>query len=107
MRLCTCDIANCVREADGFGDRLWRCPCGHCHSMETELESCCKEVERVWPLIPEEAGCVTAHPIFSQACLNVHTLEVAYYALRNDHPDFLKAPEIHKYVVKAFSMSLF
>ncbi|KAH8029991.1 hypothetical protein HPB51_006404 [Rhipicephalus microplus] len=92
-----------------MGHADW-CQCGHCRLMETELESlyckikffhsihslCCKEVECVQPLIPEEAGCITAHPIFLQACLNVHTLEVAYYALMNDHPDFLEAPEIHR-----------
>ncbi|KAL3221118.1 hypothetical protein MRX96_029629 [Rhipicephalus microplus] len=49
------------------------------------------------PLLPEDHA----------ACLNVHTLEVAYYALMNDHPDFLEAPEIHRYVVKAFLMRLF
>ncbi|KAL3189115.1 hypothetical protein MRX96_003251 [Rhipicephalus microplus] len=34
----------------------------------------------------EEAGCITAQPMISQACLNVHTLEVSYHALMNDPP---------------------
>ncbi|XP_075738736.1 P2X purinoceptor 7-like [Rhipicephalus microplus] len=79
-----------------MGHADW-CQCGHCRPMEMKLESlCCKEEECVRPLIPEEAGCITAHLIFSQACMKVHTLEVAYYALMNDHPDFLEASEIHR-----------
>ncbi|XP_049272492.1 uncharacterized protein LOC119397913 [Rhipicephalus sanguineus] len=79
-----------------MGHAHW-CQCGHCRPMETELESlCCKDVERVRALIPEEVGCITAHPTFQQACLNIHTLAVAYYALMNDRPGLLEAPEIHR-----------
>ncbi|XP_075542401.1 P2X purinoceptor 7-like [Dermacentor variabilis] len=68
------------------------CRCGRCRAMETQLESvCCRDLGRVDALRGNEA-CITTHPTFVQACLNVHALEVACYAPVEDRP----APEIHR-----------
>ncbi|XP_065282067.1 P2X purinoceptor 7-like [Dermacentor albipictus] len=78
-----------------IGHVQW-CQCGHCRAMETQRESvCCTELDRVDALRGNEA-CITSHPTFVQACLNVHALEVAYYALMEDRPALVEALEIHR-----------
>ncbi|XP_049522492.1 uncharacterized protein LOC125945007 [Dermacentor silvarum] len=64
--------------------------------METQLESvCCTEIDCVDALRGNEAY-ITWHSRFVQACLNVHALEVAYYALMEDRLALVEAPEIHR-----------
>lgn len=79
------------------------------HILDALLEqtvTCCKEVVRVRALMPE-VRCITAHETFSQACLNVHTLEVAYCILINYHPCLPKALQIHRYVVSTLLACIF
>ncbi|XP_049270368.1 P2X purinoceptor 7 [Rhipicephalus sanguineus] len=65
--------------------------------METETESvCCREIDKVNSLVPDEAACVTEHPTFRRGCLDIHALEIAYYALMEDRPGVIEAPEIHR-----------
>ncbi|XP_075536997.1 P2X purinoceptor 7-like [Dermacentor variabilis] len=83
------------QQVERSGNVDW-CTCGRCRPMETNRESvCCREISEVAARVPEGAKCITDHPTFVHACLNVHALEVAYYTLREDRPSLVNAPDIH------------
>ncbi|KAH7982286.1 hypothetical protein HPB52_003586 [Rhipicephalus sanguineus] len=91
------DSDNAMQEALRIGNVQW-CLCGSCRAMETETESvCCREIDKVKSLVPDEAACVTEHPTFRRGCLDIHALEIAYYALMEDRPGVIEALEIHRY----------
>ncbi|KAH9375640.1 uncharacterized protein LOC144159857 [Haemaphysalis longicornis] len=77
------------------GNVEW-CQCGHCRPMTDGLQSvCCREVPEVDALVPEGDSCITAHPTYLHGCLNIHALEIAYYAFRQNRPSLVDAPDIH------------
>ncbi|XP_077536040.1 uncharacterized protein LOC144148370 [Haemaphysalis longicornis] len=50
--------------------------------MSSSSESrCCREIPRVDARVPEGEKCITSHQTFRDGCLNIHALEIAYYAL--------------------------
>ena len=62
-----------------------RCSCGHCTSMPKEEEClCCTEVARVQDVMDEDPACqcITLHPGFQPACLNIYVLRIAYLQYR-------------------------
>jgi len=69
---------------------FFRCLCGNCQIMETELESvCCVELEKVMGVwkADEEISCITMHEGFGPICLNPYVLQVAYYGYRQNYGD--------------------
>lgn len=49
--------------------------------MDTGLESvCCREIGRIDALRGDGDDCITMHETFTGACLNIHALQIAYYA---------------------------
>ncbi|KAH6921058.1 hypothetical protein HPB50_027951 [Hyalomma asiaticum] len=79
-----------------IGNVEW-CQCGRCTAMDNGLESvCCREIGRVDALRGDGNDCITMHETFTGACLNIHALQIAYYALIEDHPALVEAPEIHR-----------
>ena len=67
--------------------KLLRCQCGHYVVMETSQEcKCCRDTVFV-TLIKNEVlvpavQCLTEHPDFIPACLNITILKTAYYSYR-------------------------
>ncbi|XP_075741527.1 uncharacterized protein LOC142791126 [Rhipicephalus microplus] len=63
-----------------------RCTCGRCRPMGNEQESvCCREVPKVAAHVPKG---------------------VAYYALMEDRPSLVDAPDIHTYRYTAYRQFL-
>ncbi|KAH9384644.1 hypothetical protein HPB48_026654 [Haemaphysalis longicornis] len=64
--------------------------------MTDGLQSvCCREVLELDALVPEGEPCITAHPTSLHGCLNIHALEIVYYAFRQNQPSLVNAPDIH------------
>ncbi|XP_061192987.1 P2X purinoceptor 7-like [Saccostrea echinata] len=69
--------------------RFEPCTCGNCIVMPTAAECvCCQEVDRVHALVEESENainCITSHPGFHPACLNLYVLQIAYYQYRQQY----------------------
>lgn len=67
----------------------FRCQCGHCSVMASEVECvCCKEISRVAGNIDESEeiiNCITEHSGFNPVCLNTYVLETAYYQYKQQY----------------------
>ncbi|KAH9384468.1 hypothetical protein HPB48_026476 [Haemaphysalis longicornis] len=83
-------------EAWRLGNTDW-CQCGLCRTMSSSSESrCCREIPRVDARVPEGEKCITSHQTFRDGCLNIHALEIAYYALMENRPALLDGMDIHR-----------
>ena len=78
---------------------LFRCSCNQCAAMSTQVESrCCQEIPQVWAKVTELGNikCITEHPGFMSACLDVWVLQVAYLQYRQQY-GAVDYPLHHKY----------
>ncbi|XP_062605333.1 uncharacterized protein LOC134267130 [Saccostrea cucullata] len=78
------------------------CTCGNCIVMPTAAECvCCQEVDRVHALLEESENainCITFHPGFHPACLNVYVLQIAYYQYRQQYNESIPdSSEMYRY----------
>ena len=66
---------------------LYRCHCGNCKAMPTGEECiCCCEIARVVDKLEEiGAPCITEHEGFNAVCLNMWTLQTAYYQYKQQY----------------------
>ncbi|XP_077544509.1 uncharacterized protein LOC144156589 [Haemaphysalis longicornis] len=56
---------------------------------------CSREIPRLDVRVPEGEKCITSHQTFRDGCLNIHALEIAYYALMEYRPALLDGMDIH------------
>lgn len=62
--------------------------------MPTVIECVwCKEIEKIQSLMEDHESpedCVTSHPGFHPACLNVYVLQIAYYQYRQQYNETIQ-----------------
>lgn len=63
--------------------------CGNCVIMPSAAECvCCKEIENIQSRMEAHGShvdCVTSHPGFHPACLNVYVLQIAHSQCRQQY----------------------
>ena len=88
----TCN--NCIT-SDGI--IVCRCTCGKCEIMPMIRE--CKELQRLVQKMEEDniaEQCITLHPGFSPVCLNIWSLQAAYFNYRQQYGSQDLPPSINE-----------
>ncbi|KAG8443386.1 hypothetical protein GDO86_011978 [Hymenochirus boettgeri] len=84
-----------VEGTDRLGNVDW-CQCARCAPMKSQIEcTCCTEIRQIKELIPEDASCITEHPIFITECTIHSTIDRAF---RMINIDLKKKPKKTEYM---------
>ena len=88
-----------------------RCNCGNCQVMETFREYVCyKEIEWITQKMEEDSimeNCITLHPGFDVVCLNIWTLQAAYFNYRGHYGTETLPTSVNEYVVIKYKLMHF